>query len=359
MQAIVLVGGEGTRLRPLTYSTPKPMLDLVGRPIVARIVEWLSLHGVERAILSLGYRPDVFVSAFPESRWSDVELSYAVESEPLDTAGAIRFAAEYANAMDETVVIINGDVLTDLNLTALVSFHKTHHGEATIALTPVENPSAFGVVLTAEDGRVQSFIEKPAPEDAPTNLINAGTYIFEPEVLKRIATERRVSVEREIFPALVRDNALYAYSSEAYWIDTGSPECYLAAQLDIVRGKRPHVILPENEEVRPGLFIGPDAKLEGDVRPPAFIGRNAWIGQGAIVEDCVIEVDCVVGPGAKVHSSVLLAGSRLASGASCDTSIVGPGARVGANAELRSMCVIGPMSVVEDGASLDSARLPV
>lgn len=359
MQAIVLVGGEGTRLRPLTYDMPKPMLPVLGRPIVARIIEWLALHGIERAILSLGYRPDAFISAFPENRWAGVEISYAVEPEPLDTAGAIRFAGEQAHVTHETVVIINGDILTDLDLSALIALHGSRGGEATIALTPVEDPSAFGVVAMTADGCVRAFVEKPAKEDAPSNLINAGTYVFEPEVFERIASERRVSVEREIFPALVKTNVLYADSSTAYWIDTGSPECYLGAQLDIVRGKRPNVILPEHIEVAPGVFVGPDVTLEGDARPPVFIGANAIVGRGAIVEDCVIGEDCVVGASATVRSSVLLAGSTLGEGASCDASIVGARARVGANAQLRSMSVIGANSIVDDGAALDSARLPV
>ncbi|HZQ57946.1 MAG TPA: nucleotidyltransferase family protein, partial [Acidimicrobiales bacterium] len=181
MRAVVLVGGEGTRLRPLTYAVPKQMLPVAEVPLIERVLTHLVAHGVSDVVLSLGYRPDAFIEAFPDGTCAGASLAYAVEEQPLDTAGAIRYAAEVAGVA-ETFLVFNGDVLSDLDITALIAFHRDRGAEATIALTPVEDPSAFGVVPTAPDGRVQAFIEKPAPGTAPTNLINAGAYVLEPSV---------------------------------------------------------------------------------------------------------------------------------------------------------------------------------
>jgi mannose-1-phosphate guanylyltransferase len=207
VRAVVLVGGEGTRLRPLTLTTPKQMLPIVEEPMIERVVGHLADHGVDDAVFSLGYRPDAFIDAYPDGTIAGVRLTYAVEPTPLDTAGAIRFAASFAG-IDETFVVVNGDVLTDADVSGLVDFHRRRGAEATISLTPVEDPSAFGVVPTDDQGRVEAFIEKPPRDEAPTNLINAGTYVFEPTVLDRIPAERRVSIERETFPAMVGDGTL-------------------------------------------------------------------------------------------------------------------------------------------------------
>ncbi|MGH9079194.1 MAG: nucleotidyltransferase family protein, partial [Acidimicrobiales bacterium] len=212
MRAVVLVGGEGTRLRPLTLTTPKQMLPIVEEPMIERVVGRLAEHGIEDAVLSLGYRPDAFIDAYPDGAIAGVSVTYAVEPTALDTAGAIRFATAFAG-IDETFVVVNGDVLTDADLSGLVDFHRQHGAEATIRLTPVEDPSAFGVVPTDDQGRVEAFIEKPSRDEAPTNLINAGAYVFEPTVLDRIPRERRVSIERETFPALVEEGTLYAEGS--------------------------------------------------------------------------------------------------------------------------------------------------
>ena len=192
MRAVVLVGGFGTRLRPLTLTTPKQMLPLGHRPMIEWVVGHLADHGVDEAILSLGYKPDAFIEAFPDDLCNGVRITYAVEPEPLDTAGAIRFAALEAG-IDDTFIVVNGDVLTDLDVDALVRFHRASGAEGTIHLTPVEDPSMFGVVPTDDDGRVIAFIEKPPRDEAPTNRINAGTYVLEPSVLDRIAGDRRVS----------------------------------------------------------------------------------------------------------------------------------------------------------------------
>jgi len=359
VDALVLVGGEGTRLRPLTYSVPKPMLPIVERPMIARVIEWLALHGVTRAVFSLGYQSDIFVQAFPAGRWAGVELHYVVEPEPLDTAGAILFGAVQAGLDDETLIVVNGDVLTDLDVASLVAFHFGHGGEATIALTPVEDPSAYGVVPVDDRGRVLAFIEKPPRDEAPTNLINAGTYVLEPAALRRIASGRRVSIEREVFPALVGDGALFAMASDAYWLDTGTPERYLQAQLDVLRGLRPLVLLPECLELLPGVHVAPSAVLEGQAGGNAFVGDSAVVARGGRVEDTVVGASARVEAGAVVTGSVLLPGAVVCEGARVEGSLVGPRALIGAGAVLAELCVVGADAVVADGCVLGSARLPV
>ena len=243
MKAVVLVGGEGTRLRPLTLSTPKQMLPIVGVPMIERVLGHLASHGIDEAVLSLGYLPDAFMEAYPDGRVAGMGLTYAVEPEPLDTAGAVRFAATFAG-IDETFVVVNGDVLTDLDLTRLVAFHRERGAEGTIALHPVADPSAFGVVPTDDEGRVTAFVEKPPRDEAPTNEINAGTYVLEPSVLDRIPEGGRVSIERETFPAMVRDRGLFARSDDRYWLDTGTPAAYLEANFDYLDGKRGPIVVP-------------------------------------------------------------------------------------------------------------------
>lgn len=317
MKAVVLVGGEGTRLRPLTFKTPKQMLPVGRRPMIERVLEWLAGHGVDQAVLSLGYRPDAFLKAYPDGQSCGVQLHYAVEDSPLDTAGAIRFAALEAG-VDSTFVVVNGDVITDLDVTALVEFHRRHGAEATIALTPVEDPSRFGVVPTDEDGRVLAFIEKPPPGQAPTNLINAGTYVLEPSVLGRIPGGRRVSIERETFPAMVAEGHLYALGCSSRWLDAGTPATYLDANLAYAP-------------------MGAGGRgVTGSV-----LGEDVTVGRGAVVERSVVMDRAVIGAGAAVRDS-----------------IIGPGARIGDGARVTNRSVIGEDYVVEAGAELSEARLP-
>jgi mannose-1-phosphate guanylyltransferase len=231
VKAVVLAGGEGTRLRPLTFSTPKQMLPVAGRPVIERVVEKLAAHGVDEVVLSLGYRPDAFIAAYPGGSCAGVALTYVVEDSPLDTAGALAFAAREAGVGDATFVAMNADVLTEIDVTALVEFHHVSGGAATIALTPVDDPSLFGVVPVDGRGQVEAFIEKPVSRPAPTKMINAGVYVLEPSFLARVPAGRRVSIEREVFPALAEEGVLYALGSDALWTDMGTPEKYLEANL--------------------------------------------------------------------------------------------------------------------------------
>lgn len=326
MQAVVLVGGFGTRLRPLTLTRPKQMLPIVNRPLIEHVVGRLARYGVEDVVLALGYKPDAFADAYPEGRCAGASLHYAVEPEPLDTAGAVRFAARHAG-ITERFLVLNGDVLTDLDLGRFVDFHVDRGAEATIHLHPVEDPSRFGVVPTDGRGRVLEFVEKPPPGEAPTNLINAGTYVLEPSVLDRIPEGRKVSIERETFPALAVDRALYACPGSTYWIDVGVPAQYLQAQMDM---------LGSGSEVHSGARVDPAAKLVRSV-----------LGEGAVVE-----------AGARVEGSVLLPGARIGRDAVLADSVLGQGAVVEAGASVTDGSVIGDSEVVAAGTQLGGVRVP-
>lgn len=356
MEAIVLVGGEGTRLRPLTYEVPKQMLPVVDRPMIEHVVGWLARHGVDRVVLSLGYRPDEFQRAYPEGELAGARLSFAVEPELLDTAGAVRFAAETAGVSGRFLVI-NGDVLSDFDIPALEAFHEAHGGLATIQLTPVPEPSAFGVVPTDGSGRVTAFIEKPPPGTAPTNEISAGCYLLEEEVLARVPAGRRVSIERETFPALVEDGQLYAVSSPAYWLDTGTPEKYLQASLDILERRRAADCLPSVPEVSPGVFADRDALLSGTANPASYIGAGAKLAAGAEVADSVIGAGAEIAPGARVTRSIIMSGALVGEEAVVESSIIGPRAEIGRAAKVTDFSIVAGDEKVEESTSLVAARL--
>jgi len=365
-------------LRPLTYTTPKQLLPIVEVPMLERVLGHLSVHGIDEAVLSLGYRPEAFIRAYPDQIVAGVRVSYAVEPERMDTAGAIRFAAVHAG-IDDTFLVLNGDVLTDGDVTALIAFHSRSQAATTIYLSPVEDPSRFGVVPTDEDGRVIEFVEKPPPGTAPTNLINAGIYVMEPEVIDRIPDGRAVSVERETFPALAADGALFAMTDGAYWLDTGTPEAYLCAQSDLLEGRRgfpPATGAVRTGAVRtgatpgttdgstpgatgnPGPWILGSPIIEGLVDKDSLVGDGARIHSGASVVGSVVGAGCVVEDGAQVTRSVLLPGSRIRSGAKVDLSIVGPRAVVGAACGLSELSIIGDDVVLEEGSQLAAGRVP-
>jgi len=357
VKAIVLVGGEGTRLRPLTYSTPKQLLPVVEVPMLERVLAHLRRHGVDEAILSIGYRADAFAAAYPDGMAAGVRLTYAVEPELLDTAGAIRFAAAHA-AIDDTFVVVNGDVLTDLDVTALVAYHRSHGAEATINLTAVDDPSRFGVVPTDDEGRVIAFVEKPPPGEAPTNLINAGTYVLEPSVLGRIPPDRRVSIERETFPALAADGALFASASDSYWLDTGTPSAYLQAHTDLLDGTRPGPPAPGAVEVADRVWTLGSPRIEGDVGPSSLVGDSATVAAGALVSDTVVGAGGVVESGARVTGCVLLPGAVIGDGATVSGSVIGPGALVGAGCVVEPLTVLGDRVELAPGTKVADARIP-
>ena len=314
MRAVVLVGGFGTRLRPLTSTIPKPMLPVGHLPIIERLVTSLGRSGITEVTLALGFKPEPFVQAFPDGTCAGVAMRYAVEPEPLDTAGAIRFAADAAG-IDETFVVVNGDILTDLDVSQLVHFHRAHAAEATIHLIAVPDPSAFGVVALDDDGRVLRFVEKPAPGTAPSNLINAGTYVLEPSVLQRIPTGQKVSIERATFPLVAGDG--------------GRPELYLQANLDVLAATRAH---DRCQPVHETATVHPQAVVERSV-----VGAHAQVADATIT------------------GSVLLPGAVVESGAVVTDSVLM--GRVGAGAVVHN-CVLGADGVVAPGEHLRDQRRP-
>ncbi len=351
------MGGEGTRLRPLTLSTPKQMLPIAGQPMIERVLGQLRRHGVDEAILSLGYLPDAFIGAYPDGVAAGVKLSYAVEPEPLDTAGAVRFAADRGN-VDDTFVVVNGDVLTDLDLSALVAFHRDRRAEGTIHVYPVPDPSRFGVVPTDGQGRVLAFVEKPSRDEAPTNRINAGTYVLEPSVLDRIPPGRRVSIERETFPAMVKDGTLYALEDDAYWLDAGTPAAYLRANRDLVEGRRGEPPVAGAHQEAAGVWVVGSPVLAGEVRPCSLIGDATVVEAGARVERSVLGAGCLVVSGAQVIDSVLLDGVTVSGSSTVSNSVLGPSATVGERCDVRDMSVLGQGAVVASGSVLDGERYP-
>jgi mannose-1-phosphate guanylyltransferase len=328
MRAVVLVGGFGTRMRPLTYTTPKPMLPIGHRPMIARLIDRLARGGVTDVVLALGFKPEPFVAAFPDGRCGDVRLTYAVEPEPLDTAGAIRFAADTVG-IDDTFIVANGDVLTDLDVSALVAAHRRLGAEATIHLIAVDDPSSFGVVdigdLTDGAGPVRAFVEKPAPGTEPSNLISAGTYVLEPSVLDLMRPGVRASIERDVFPIVVDGHGLYGVATEDYWIDAGRPELYLAANLDLLDGVRIH---DRCQAIDQGAVVDASAIVRH-----SMIGAGARIGANATVVDSVILPGAVVGAGALVESSLVM--GVVGSNAKVANGMVGAHGRVADGAELR------------------------
>jgi mannose-1-phosphate guanylyltransferase len=357
VKAVVLVGGEGTRLRPLTYSTPKQLLPMVEVPLLERVLVHLAAAGVDEAVLSLGYRPDAFIAAYPNGVAAGIRLTYAVEPEPLDTAGAIGFAARAAG-IDDTFLAVNGDVLTDVDVGELIACHRRHQALATLHLTAVDDPSRFGVVSTDDDGRVLAFVEKPAPGTAPSNLINAGTYVLEAAVLDEIADDRPVSIERETFPALTATGRVFAVASDAYWLDTGTPAAYLQAHADLLSGRRGDPPSPGATAREPGVWTLGTPTIVGDVRPCSLIGSDVRVEAGAVVESSVVGAGSIIEAGAVVRGSVLLPGVRVGLRASVEGSILGRHAVVAEDCVVSALTVVGDNEVLAPGAHLSEARVP-
>jgi mannose-1-phosphate guanylyltransferase len=323
MRAVVLVGGFGTRLRPLTAQVPKPMLPVGHEPMIARLIGRLARGGVSEVVLALGFRPEPFVEAFPDGRCGDVRLTYAVEPEPLDTGGAIRFAADHAG-IDDTFVVANGDVMTDLEVADLVAAHRGAAAEATLHLIDVDDPSAFGVADVDRHGRIRRFVEKPAPGTEPSRLANAGTYVFEPSVLDRIPPGRRVSIERDTFPAVAADGALFGYATTDYWLDAGRPDLYRAANLDLLSGVRRHA---RCDAIAPTARVAPDAEIVNSI-----VGDHVDVGPAARVVDSVLLPGAGIGPGALVEASLVM--GKVGDRATVRNAMVGADATVVAGAEL-------------------------
>jgi len=331
VQALVLAGGEGTRLRPLTLTTPKPVMPFAGRPFMTFMLDWLGSHGVDDVILSCGFMSDAVESVLGDIH-AGIRLRYVHEEEPLGTAGPLRLALDTGALQDERLYVLNGDVLTDMDLTAEREQHERTGARATLCLIAVDDTASYGVVPTAEGGEVEQFLEK-SPGPAPTNRINAGAYLLERDVIEQIPAGRAVSIEREIFPELIGDG-LYGYLAAGYWKDIGTPGRYLEGTWDLLAGVIDST-LPERDET--GSLV-----YEGGLTSGAHIGPQAVVGH-----------HCSVGSDSSVERAVLY--DRVAVGADCSLRecIVAEGARIGDGAEVRPGAVIGKDARIGAGAVVE------
>jgi mannose-1-phosphate guanylyltransferase len=333
---VILVGGQGTRLRPLTSTLPKPVVRLVDRPFIAFMLEWLVAHGVDDVIMSCGFLADGVRSVLGDGSRLGIRLRFVEEPDPRGTAGALKLAEPM---LDERFLMLNGDVLTDIDLTAQIAQHETTGATGTLALVPVEDPSAYGLVILEEDRSVRAFLEKPNAENLESNLISAGAYVLQREILELIAPDRNVSIEREIWPLLV-GNGLYGFVSDGYWLDIGTPERYLQGTFDILEGNVQSAV--RERLGSDWLVVDEDADVHGRVIAPAVIERGVSVAQGAHVGALVVLAENVsVGPGSSVERAVILEGAQIGEGCELRDCIVGGGCRVGAGTKITDGAVLG------------------
>lgn len=329
MKALVLAGGLGTRLRPLTFTRPKHLLPIANVPHIDHVLALLLRHGIHDVVLLTSYLADAFSEAVARAEKRGMRLTTIVEPEPLGTAGAFKNAEHVAG--DETFVAFNGDILTDVDLDRVIEWHRERSADATIVLHEVEDPSAFGTVPTDDDGRVLGFIEKPTPGEAVTNLINAGVYVFEPSVLDRIPPGEVWSAERQLFPQLVDEGGLFALDDDgAYWLDIGTPEKYRRANLDALRGLWGDMDTAQDVVTGPGAEVSAEAEVS-----LSCIGAGCSIAGGARVAESVLLSGVRVGAGAVVRRSVVGEGAVVAPGARLEDAVVGDGETIPRAAEAR------------------------
>jgi NDP-sugar pyrophosphorylase family protein len=345
MKAVILAGGEGTRLRPLTLSAPKPVVPVVDRPFLRHQLDLLAGAGIHEVVFSLAYRPERIQAVFGDGSAFGFKIHYAVEDSPLGTGGAVKNAEPF---LDERTVVLNGDVLSDLDLPAVVAAHDARKASASIVLAPVPNPAAFGLVETDPDGRVRRFLEKPKPEEITTDTINAGVYVLETRVLELIPPAVRHSIERAFFPALLaRGDLVLGPVHRGYWIDIGTPEKYRQVHRDILAGRFPVAL---DAEARGGGWVHGTARIEegAELAPPFYVGPACRVESGGRIGPGSVLVEKVhVAPGARVEDSILWAGCDLGPDSSVEGALLGPGVRVGRSASVKD-AVLGEGSVVSD-----------
>ena len=357
MQALILVGGEGTRLRPLTLTMPKPVVPLVDRPLIRYMVDWLARHGVDDVVMACGFMAEGVHDVLGDGGDGGPRLRYVAEPEARGTAGAIKFAERF---LDERFLALNGDVLTDLDLTALIALHEERGATATIALHPVADPSAYGLVRRREDGEISEFLEKPAADQIDTDEINAGAYVLEKSVLDLVPEGRECSIEREVFPSLV-GNGLYGCRLDGYWTDIGTPDRYLQATWDILErrvetepGKRLDDrgrLIEDEVEIADGAEIEAPVVVEGrttvasgaKLGPRAVVGTATEIGERAVVTESVLHRGCRIGAGAEIRGAILAAGVEVGDGATIESgAVIGEGARISAGVAVERDARIQP-----------------
>jgi len=361
MKAVILVGGKATRLEPLTSNTPKAIVPVLNTPFLEHVIRHLSRHQIKDIILAQGHLAQPIESYLGDGSEFGVKLSYVLEDTPRGTAGAVKNAERY---LSETFLVLNGDIFTDLDITAMIDFHRERKAEATITLTPVDDPTSYGLIETNTQGRITRFLEKPSWSEVTTNMINAGTYVLEPDVLSQIQPQTKVSIERETFPQLLSQGKLiYAYSSSAYWIDVGTPERYLQLHRDLLSNKCKQYAFPAGKEVLVGKQsnIHPTAQIEGPVVigancsigprvkliGPVVIGDRCTILEDSAIEDSIIWRNARLGPRVHLRNSILADNCCLNAGSICEESVLGDGVTVASYCRLEPGSRIGPGITVE------------
>ena len=345
MQALILAGGEGTRLRPLTSSVPKPVVPLANRPFISFMIEWLRRHGVDDVILSCGFMADQDRAVLGDGEDLGIRLRYVEEPKPLGTGGALRYAGDL---LEEHFLMLNGDVLADFDLDAQLRQHEQTGARATIALVAAEDPSAYGLVRRNPDYSVSEFLEKPSPDEIDSDLINAGAYILERSILEQMPPAgTNISIERDVFPMLV-DRGLYGFAAAGYWLDIGTPPGYLQATFDILEGNVRTGIGAALEYARHVLAAG--ARIDGRLVAPALVAEGSRIDARAIVVGrVVLGAGVTVGEGSHVENSVVLEGASIGAHTTISSSIVGAGVRVGDHCHLDGGVVLGDRVALGEG----------
>jgi len=353
VQAVILVGGEGTRLRPLTSTVPKPVVPLVDRPFISFMLEWLRQHGIDDVIMSCGFLATSVRNVLGDGSGLGIRLRFVEEPDPRGTAGALKFAEAM---LDQRFLMLNGDVLTDIDLTEQIAQHERTGAQATLALVPVADPSAYGLVHLDEDRSVKDFVEKPSSDQIDTNLISAGAYVLERDILELVAPGRNVSIEREVWPLLI-GRGLYGYPSESYWLDIGTPERYLQGTFDIIEG---NVQTAVRERLGSDwLAVDEGAQVHGRVIPPAVLERGVRVARGAHVGSlAVLGQDVSIGAGSTVERTVIMKGAEIGEGCTLRDCIVAAGCRVGARSRITGGAVLGEgVTVGADNVIACGARI--
>jgi len=343
MKAVILIGGEATRLRPLTYNTPKAMVPVLNTPFLEHVIRHLNSHQIRDIVLAQSFSSQLIEDYFGDGSQFGVKLTYLVEDTPLGTAGAVKNAERY---LAQTFLVLNGDTFTDLDITAMIASHRERKAKATIALTPVDDPTSYGLIESDAEGRVTRFLEKPSRDQITTNMINAGTYILEPDVLSQIPSQTSFSFERELFPLLLEQGEpVYAYPYDAYWIDIGTPEKYLQLHQDLLSGSSTQHRHPVGEEVIVGAqsSIDPTAQIKG----PVLIGSNCTIGRGVkLIGPVVIGAESTISDGAVIEASIIWRNAHLGQGVNLRDSIIADNCHLNANSIIQGSVLSDSVTVV-------------
>jgi len=345
IKAFILAGGKGARLRPLVLHTPKPIVPLANIPFLFFQIDHIKRAEITEIILSLSYQPRKITDIFGDGMKYGVTMRYTHEDLPLGTAGALKAAG---NLIDDTTIVLNGDVLTDIDLLEVLEYHRAKKAEATIATTRVMNPAGYGLIESDSRGRVVRFTEKPAEDDVMGDTINAGIYILEPSVLDRIPSDGPQSLERELFPTMVQEGAkVYSFLSKGYWQDIGSPEKYLEATFGIISGRTklpgyPQKACPPNNWEKQQVSIDSFSIMDG----------KCIIKKGVAIENSVLGEGCRIEEGALIKDSVIWSGTRILPYARLERAIVGRQCHIGEGARLRPGCVLGDKSIISDYSAI-------